>query len=159
MPIEDSGSKPDFSDDEKKAIKDSWSGVYSEYESTSSEILIKFFVDNPSAQDFFPKFKDLDSEEKLKSSTAVRWHAERIINAVNDAIWLLDEPEKNAKKLKELSEKHAVQLNVDAKFFKVLAEVILDKVAEKNDGSFSDSARSAWEKLLTYICISLKVAY
>ncbi|CAM9744373.1 unnamed protein product [Lampetra planeri] len=74
MPIVDSGSVGAISAAEKSLIVSAWAPVYAKYEEAGVDILA-----------FFPKFKGLDSADKLKKSPAVRWHAERIINAVNDA--------------------------------------------------------------------------
>ncbi|CAM9653397.1 globin-like [Lampetra fluviatilis] len=158
MPIVDSGSVGALSGAEKAAIADSWKAVYSNYEEAGKAILIKFFTSNAGVQDFFPKFKGLDSADQLSKSAAVRWHAERIINAVNDAVVALDDPEKLSLKLKALSKKHAQEFNVDPQYFKVLAVNILEGVSSAN-GGLGDEAQAAWEKFLSQVSILLKSQY
>ncbi|CAM9651423.1 globin-1-like [Lampetra fluviatilis] len=158
MPIVDSGSVGALSAAEKAIIADSWKVVYADYEAAGKAILIKFFTSNAGVQDFFPKFKGLDSADQLSKSAAVRWHAERIINAVNDAVVALDDPEKLSLKLKALSKKHAQEFNVDPQYFKVLSANVLEQVAAAN-GGLSAEAQGAWEKLLSIISILLKSQY
>ncbi|XP_061405047.1 globin-1-like [Lethenteron reissneri] len=153
MPIVDSGSVGAISAAEKSLIVSAWAPVYAKYEEAGVDILVKFFAANPEAQAFFPKFKGLDSADKLKKSPAVRWHAERIINAVNDAVVALDDPAKQSMQLKALSQKHAQELNVDPNYFKVLAGVISDAVAKGGD------AKAAVDKFLSQVVILLKSAY
>ncbi|XP_078461312.1 globin-like [Lampetra fluviatilis] len=153
MPIVDSGSVGELSAAEKSLVVSAWAPVYAKYEEAGVDILVKFFSDNPGVQDFFPKFKGLDSADQLKKSPAVRWHAERIINAVNDAVVALDEPAKLSLKLKGLSKKHAQELNVDPQYFKVLAGVISDAVVKSGD------AKDAVDKFLSQVVILLKFAY
>ncbi|XP_032826117.1 globin-like [Petromyzon marinus] len=158
MPIVDSGSVGALSASEKAAVAGSWKAVYANYEAAGKAVLIKFFTSNPGVQDFFPKFKGLDSADKLSKSPAVRWHAERIINAVNDSVVALDDPEKQSLKLKALSQKHAYEFHVDSQYFKVLSATILEQVDDAN-GGLSAEGKSGWEKLLSSICIHLKSAY
>nr|P21199.2 RecName: Full=Globin-3; AltName: Full=Hemoglobin III [Mordacia mordax] len=150
MPIVDSGSVSPLTAADKTKILAAWDLVYKNYEKNSVDILVKFFTGTPAAQAFFPKFKGLTTADDLKKSSDVRWHAERIINAVNDAVKSMDDTEKMSMKLKELSNKHVKNFNVDRKYFKVLAGVIADTVAP-GDASF--------EKLMSIICILLNSAY
>ncbi|NVH43675.1 globin-1 [Petromyzon marinus] len=150
MPIVDSGSVPALTAAEKATIRTAWAPVYAKYQSTGVDILIKFFTSNPAAQAFFPKFQGLTSADQLKKSMDVRWHAERIINAVNDAVVAMDDTEKMSLKLRELSGKHAKSFQVDPQYFKVLAAVIVDTVLPGDAGL---------EKLMSMICILLRSSY
>ncbi|XP_032826347.1 globin-2 [Petromyzon marinus] len=150
MPIVDTGSVAPLSAAEKTKIRSAWAPVYSNYETSGVDILVKFFTSTPAAQEFFPKFKGLTTADQLKKSADVRWHAERIINAVNDAVVSMDDTEKMSMKLRDLSGKHAKSFQVDPQYFKVLAAVIADTVAAGDAG---------FEKLMSMICILLRSAY
>nr|P21198.2 RecName: Full=Globin-2; AltName: Full=Hemoglobin II [Mordacia mordax] len=150
MPIVDSGSVSPLSDAEKNKIRAAWDIVYKNYEKNGVDILVKFFTGTPAAQAFFPKFKGLTTADALKKSSDVRWHAERIINAVNDAVKSMDDTEKMSMKLQELSVKHAQSFYVDRQYFKVLAGIIADTTAPGDAG---------FEKLMSMICILLSSAY
>nr|prf hemoglobin [Lampetra fluviatilis] len=146
-PIVDSGSPAVLSAAEKTKIRSAWAPVYSNYETSGVDILVKFFTSTPAAQEFFPKFKGMTSADELKKSADVRWHAERIINAVNDAVASMDDTEKMS--MKDLSGKHAKSFQVDPQYFKVLA-VIADTVAAGDAG---------FEKLSMCIILMLRSAY
>nr|XP_032826158.1 globin-1-like isoform X2 [Petromyzon marinus] len=118
MSIQDSGQVSDFSSDEKAAIRTIWKNVYEKYEDAGVAILSRLFVSHPGVKEFFPKFRELRTTESMRKSPALRWHGERIINAINDAVEELDVPAMQRLRLRQLSQRHATEFNVEPQFFK-----------------------------------------
>uniref|UniRef100_A0A8C4PXE8 Globin domain-containing protein n=1 Tax=Eptatretus burgeri TaxID=7764 RepID=A0A8C4PXE8_EPTBU len=142
MPIVDQGPLPTLSDGDKKAIRETWREIYDQFEANSLKVLLSFLKDFPGAQQLFPKFSEVKSAD-LPHNPEVKWQASRIINAINDAIRLMDKEREMIQFLKELSRKHSAEFQVDSRLFKEMVKIFA------HQAFIPVGSKEAYEKLFS----------
>lgn len=84
--------------------------------------LNRMFTEHPDTKSYFTHFKGMDSAEEMKQSDQVRGHGKRVFSAINDLVQHLDNTEAFLGVLNPLGQKHATQLKIDPKNFRVSCE-------------------------------------
>uniref|UniRef100_A0A8C4N6H7 Globin domain-containing protein n=1 Tax=Eptatretus burgeri TaxID=7764 RepID=A0A8C4N6H7_EPTBU len=151
MPIVDHGPLPVLSEHEKKFIRATWPKIYINFEDIGLMVFLQFLKDFPDAQQLFPKFSEVKTED-LPHNPEVKWQASRIINAINDVIGLMDKESEMIQYLKELSREHSAQFQVDPSLFKEMLKIFAEQV-------FGHDGNEAYEKLFSIISILLSSSY
>lgn len=148
----------------------------------------RFFVNFPSAKQYFSQFKHLDEPLAMERSAQLRKHACRIMGALNTVLENLHDPEKVASVLALLGKAHALKHKVEPVYFKarvhcragprrgraaggcpgadglpsppqILSGVILEVIAEEFANDFPPEKQKAWAKLRGLICSHVMAAY
>lgn len=81
--------------------------------------LLRFFVNFPSAKQYFSQFQDMDDPEEMERSSQLRHHARRVMNAINSVVENLHDPEKVSSVLALVGKAHAIKHKVEPMYFKV----------------------------------------
>lgn len=81
--------------------------------------LNRMFTEHPDTKSYFTHFKGMDSAEEMEQSDQVRGHGKRVFTAINDMVQHLDNSEAFLGILNPLGKKHATQLKIDPKNFRV----------------------------------------
>lgn len=81
--------------------------------------LSRFFVNFPSAKQYFSQFQDMDDPEEMERSSQLRHHARRVMNAINSVVENLHDPEKVSAVLALVGKAHAIKHKVEPMYFKV----------------------------------------
>ena len=81
--------------------------------------LLRFFVNFPSAKQYFSQFQDMDDPEEMERSSQLRHHARRVMNAINTVVENLHDPEKVSAVLALVGKAHAIKYKVEPMYFKV----------------------------------------
>ncbi|POI28931.1 hypothetical protein CIB84_007320 [Bambusicola thoracicus] len=142
MEIERWERSEEISDAEKKVIQETWSRVYANCEDVGVSILIRFFVNFPSAKQYFSQFKHMDDTLEMERSLQLRKHAQRVMGAINTVVENLDDPEK-----------------VSSVLALKLTGVMLEVIAEAYGNDFTPEAHGAWTKMRTLIYTHVTAAY
>lgn len=79
----------------------------------------RFFVNFPSAKQYFSQFQDMDDPEEMERSSQLRHHARRVMNAINTVVENLNDPEKVSSVLALVGKAHAIKHKVEPMYFKV----------------------------------------
>uniref|UniRef100_UPI00358F2C09 globin-3-like n=1 Tax=Myxine glutinosa TaxID=7769 RepID=UPI00358F2C09 len=158
MGIVDSGDWPVLDAAEKDALTSTWTILYGQAKENGTKMLARFLIANPNARVFFKKFEGLAITEDCNFAE-VNDHAVRIMDAINKLVVNVNDPSKQKEQLDALSLKHVNDFKVDKKYFKVLCQVILDVASEKLGKPLKDNVVTAWEKLLSIVCIGLQCKY
>lgn len=87
-----------------------WSGLF---------CLLRFFVNFPSAKQYFSQFQDMEDPEEMERSSQLRQHACRVMNAINSVVENLHDPEKVSSVLALVGKAHAIKHKVEPVYFKV----------------------------------------
>ncbi|XP_017283585.1 cytoglobin-1-like [Kryptolebias marmoratus] len=148
-----------LTDEERVLVQDSWAQVFQNCEDVGVTILIKLFVNFPTAKQYFRQFKHIEDVRELEQSPQLRKHAQRVMNAINTLVENLDNSEKVASVLKLVGKAHALKHNVDPVYFKILSGVILEVLGEEYPDVVTPEVGSAWTKLLATLCYSVKAVY
>lgn len=77
------------------------------------------FTEHPDTKSYFSHFKGMDSAEEMKQSDQVRGHGKKVFSAINDMVQHLDNSEAFLGIVNPLGKKHATQLKIDPKNFRV----------------------------------------
>ncbi|XP_031454976.1 cytoglobin [Phasianus colchicus] len=159
MEIERWERSEEISDAEKKVIQETWSRVYANCEDVGVSILIRFFVNFPSAKQYFSQFKHMDDTLEMERSLQLRKHAQRVMGAINSVVENLNDPEKVSSVLALVGKAHALKHKVEPVYFKKLTGVMLEVIAEAYGNDFTPEAHGAWTKMRTLIYTHVTAAY
>ncbi|XP_053939377.1 cytoglobin isoform X4 [Cuculus canorus] len=159
MEIERWERSEEISDAEKKVIQETWSRVYANCEDVGVSILIRFFVNFPSAKQYFSQFKHMEDPLEMERSLQLRKHARRVMGAINTVVENLNDPEKVSSVLALVGKAHALKHKVEPIYFKKLIGVMLEVIAEEYANDFTPEAHGAWTKMRTLIYTHVTAAY
>ncbi|XP_063816487.1 cytoglobin [Pseudophryne corroboree] len=149
----------EITEGERTIIKETWARVYANCEDVGVSVLIRFFVNYPSAKQYFTQFKDLEDPLEMERSSQLRKHGLRVMGAINSVIENLGDPEKVTTVLAIVGKSHAVRHKVDPVFFKILTGVILEVIAEEFAKEFTPDVQLAWSKLRIHIYSHIQETY
>lgn len=82
--------------------------------------LFRFFVNFPSAKQYFSQFQDMEDPDEMERSSQLRHHARRVMNAINTVVENLHDPEKVSSVLALVGKAHALKHKVEPMYFKVI---------------------------------------
>ncbi|KAM8796922.1 cytoglobin [Eudromia elegans] len=159
MEIERWERSEEISEAEKKVIQETWSRVYANCEDVGVSILIRFFVNFPSAKQYFSQFKHVEDPLEMERSLQLRKHAQRVMGAINTVVENLSDPEKVSSVLALLGKAHALKHKVEPVYFKKLTGVMLEVIAEEYADDFTPEMHTAWTKMKTLIYTHVTAAY
>ncbi|XP_032995305.1 cytoglobin isoform X2 [Lacerta agilis] len=160
MEIERWERNEEMSDAEKKVIQEIWSRVYVNCEDVGVSLLIRFFVNFPSAKQYFSQFKHMEDPLEMERSLQLRKHARRVMGAINSVVENIYDPEKVSSVLALVGKAHAVKHKVEPVYFKILTGVLLEVLAEEYANEFtSPEVQRAWAKMKSLICTHVTAAY
>ncbi|KAK2857410.1 hypothetical protein Q7C36_005329 [Tachysurus vachellii] len=144
---------------ERAIVQDTWARVYESCEDVGVAVLVRFFVNFPSAKQYFSQFRDMDDPEEMEKSTQLKKHACRVMNAINTVVENLHDPEKVSSVLELVGKAHAVKHKVEPMYFKILSGVILEVLSEDLGDCFTDEVQMAWTKLMALLYWHITGAY
>lgn len=90
-------------------------------------MFLRFFVNFPSAKQYFSQFQDMEDPEEMEKNSQLRKHACRVMNAINTVVENLHDPEKVSSVLGLVGKAHALKYKVEPMYFKV-RKIIFKKI-------------------------------
>ncbi|KAG2463593.1 cytoglobin-1-like [Polypterus senegalus] len=132
------------------AARGVWSKIFASPEDNGGAVLARMFSDHPETKSYFSHFGGLD-----EGSAQVRAHGKVVLTALNDMIQHLDSADGFNGVVTPLAKKHATQLKVDPKNFRVICDVILAIIDEK----FGGEGRGGMEKVASALCGQINSVY
>lgn len=84
----------------------------------------RFFVNFPSAKQYFSQFKHMTEPLEMERSPQLRKHACRVMGALNTVVENLHDPEKVSSVLALVGKAHALKHKVEPVYFKVRGWVV-----------------------------------
>ncbi|XP_069050710.1 cytoglobin-2 [Lepisosteus oculatus] len=148
-----------LSEAERGMIQDTWGRVYEHCEDVGVSILIRFFVNFPSAKQYFSQFRHMEDPEEMEQSPQLRKHARRVMNAINTVVENVSDPGKVSSILGLVGRAHALKHKVEPMYFKILSGVMLQVLAEEYSDSFTQDVQQAWTKLMGVVYWHITAAY
>ncbi|XP_060918611.1 cytoglobin-2 [Labrus bergylta] len=148
-----------LTDAEREIIQDTWGIVYKNCEDVGVSVLIRFFVNFPSAKQYFSQFQDMEDPEEMERSSQLRHHARRVMNAINTVVENLHDPEKVSSVLALVGKAHAIKHKVEPMYFKILSGVLLEVLSEDFPEYFSAEVQMVWTKLMGAVYWHVTGAY
>ncbi|XP_035314576.1 cytoglobin isoform X1 [Cricetulus griseus] len=122
-------------------------------------LAIGFFVNFPSAKQYFSQFKHMEDPLEMERSPQLRKHACRVMGALNTVVENLHDPDKVSSVLALVGKAHALKHKVEPVYFKILSGVILEVIAEEFANDFPPETQKAWAKLRGLIYSHVTAAY
>ncbi|XP_009948100.1 PREDICTED: cytoglobin-like [Leptosomus discolor] len=119
----------------------------------------RFFVNFPSAKQYFSQFKHMEDPLEMERSLQLRKHARRVMGAINTVVENLNDSEKVSSVLALVGKAHALKHKVEPIYFKKLTGVMLEVIAEEYANDFTPEAHGAWTKMKTLIYTHVTAAY
>ncbi|TKC53449.1 hypothetical protein EI555_014904 [Monodon monoceros] len=159
MEIERRERSEELSEAERKAVQATWARLYANCEDVGVAILVRFFVNFPSAKQYFSQFKHMEEPLEMERSPQLRKHACRVMGALNTVVENLHDPEKVSSVLALVGKAHALKHKVEPVYFKILSGVILEVIAEEFANDFPPETQRAWAKLRGLIYSHVTAAY
>ncbi|NWR87021.1 CYGB1 protein, partial [Furnarius figulus] len=144
-----------FSDAEVQSARGAWEKMYVDAEDNGTTVLVRMFTEHPDTKSYFTHFKGMDSAEEMKQSDQVRGHGKKVFTAINDMVQHLDNSEAFLGIVNPLGKKHATQLKIDPKNFRIICDIILQLMEEK----FGGDCKASFEKVTNELCTHLNNVY
>ncbi|XP_077462488.1 cytoglobin-2 isoform X2 [Stigmatopora argus] len=148
-----------LSDVEREIIQDTWGHIYKNCDDVGVSVLIRFFVNFPSAKQYFSQFQDMEDPEEMEKSFQLRHHARRVMNAINTVVENLNDPEKVSSVLALVGKAHAIKHKVEPMYFKILSGVMLEVLSEDFPECFTAEVQVVWTKLMGAVYWHVTGAY
>ncbi|XP_055760454.1 cytoglobin-2-like [Salvelinus fontinalis] len=148
-----------LTDVEREIIQNTWVHIYENCEDVGVSVLIRFFVNFPSAKQYFSQFQDMDDPEEMERSVQLRHHARRVMGAINTVVENLHDPEKVSSVLALVGKAHAVKHKVEPMYFKILCGVMLEVFSEDFPEFFTAEVQMVWTKLMGAVYWHVTGAY
>ncbi|XP_010616757.2 cytoglobin [Fukomys damarensis] len=120
---------------------------------------LRFFVNFPSAKQYFSQFRHMEDPLEMERSPQLRKHACRVMGALNTVVENLHDPDKVSSVLALVGKAHALKHKVEPVYFKTISGVILELIAEECANDFPPEAQRAWAKLRGLIYSHVTAAY
>uniref|UniRef100_A0A8C5MJ60 superoxide dismutase n=1 Tax=Leptobrachium leishanense TaxID=445787 RepID=A0A8C5MJ60_9ANUR len=149
----------EMTDSERSTVKETWARVYANCEDVGVSILIRFFVNFPSAKQYFSQFKHMEDPIEMEGSVQLRKHGRRVMGAINSVVESLGDAEKVTTVLSIVGKSHALKHKVDPVYFKILTGVVLEVIAEFYGKEFTPEVQLAWNKVRNNIYTQVQAAY
>uniref|UniRef100_A0AAQ4P811 superoxide dismutase n=1 Tax=Gasterosteus aculeatus aculeatus TaxID=481459 RepID=A0AAQ4P811_GASAC len=111
-----------------------------------------FFINFPSAKQYFSQFQEMEDPEEMERSSQLRQHARRVMNAINTVVENLHDPEKVSSVLALVGTAHAIK-------HKILSGVLLEVLSEDFPEFFPTEVQMVWTKLLGAVYWHVTGAY
>ncbi|TFK07231.1 interleukin-6 receptor subunit beta-like [Platysternon megacephalum] len=121
----------------------------------SSPTHCRMFTEHPDTKSYFTHFKGMGTAEEMEQSDQVRSHGKRVLTTINDLVQHLDSTDAFLGIVNPLGKKHAMQLKVDPKNFRIICDIILQLMEEKYGGD----CKASFQKVTNEICTRLNNAY
>uniref|UniRef100_A0A2K6F1A8 superoxide dismutase n=1 Tax=Propithecus coquereli TaxID=379532 RepID=A0A2K6F1A8_PROCO len=118
MEIERRERSEELSEAERKAVQATWARLYANCEDVGVAILVRFFVNFPSAKQYFSQFKHMEEPLEMERSPQLRKHACRVMGALNTVVENLHDPDKVSSVLALVGKAHALKHKVEPVYFK-----------------------------------------
>uniref|UniRef100_A0A3P8XU20 superoxide dismutase n=1 Tax=Esox lucius TaxID=8010 RepID=A0A3P8XU20_ESOLU len=148
-----------LTDTEREIIQDTWGRVYENCEEVGVSVLIRFFVNFPSAKQYFSQFQHMEDPEEMERSAQLKQHARRVMGAINTVVENLHDPEKVSSVLALVGKAHAVKHKVEPMYFKILSGVMLEVLSEDFPEYFTADVQMVWTKLMGLVYWHVTGAY
>uniref|UniRef100_A0A2K5SDS9 superoxide dismutase n=1 Tax=Cebus imitator TaxID=2715852 RepID=A0A2K5SDS9_CEBIM len=113
MEIERRERSEELSEAERKAVQATWARLYANCEDVGVAILVRFFVNFPSAKQYFSQFKHMEDPLEMERSPQLRKHACRVMGALNTVVENLHDPDKVSSVLALVGKAHALKHKVE----------------------------------------------
>ncbi|XP_053309001.1 cytoglobin [Spea bombifrons] len=149
----------EITESERDIIKETWARVYANCEDVGVSILIRFFVNFPSAKQHFSQFKHMEDPLEMEGSVQLRKHGRRVMGAVNSIVENIGDPDKVTTVISIVGKSHALKHNVDPVYFKILTGVMLEVIAEEYAKEFTPEVQLAWNKLRNNLYTQIQATY
>nr|KAF6455570.1 cytoglobin [Rousettus aegyptiacus] len=149
----------ELSEAEREAVQTTWARLYANCEDVGVAILVRLFVNFPSAKQYFSQFKHLEEPLEMERSPQLRKHACRVMGALNTVVENLQDPDKVSSVLALVGKAHALKHKVEPVYFKIITGVILEVITEECANDFPPETQRAWAKLRGLICSHVTAAY
>ncbi|XP_003461491.1 cytoglobin isoform X1 [Cavia porcellus] len=159
MEIERRERSEELSEAERKAVQATWARVYASCEDVGVAILVRFFVNFPSAKQYFSQFRHMEEPLEMERSPQLRKHACRVMGALNTVVENLHDLDKVSSVLALVGKAHALKHKVEPVYFKILSGVIVEVIAEECASDFPAETQRAWAKLRGLIYSHVTAAY
>lgn len=104
----------------------------------------RFFVNFPSAKQYFSQFKHMEDPLEMERSPQLRKHACRVMGALNTVVENLHDPDKVSSVLALVGKAHALKHKVEPVYFKVRGWTVLLPPQQESPGPLCHRPPSPW---------------
>ncbi|MBN3315928.1 CYGB protein, partial [Atractosteus spatula] len=96
-----------------------WGKLYASAEDNGTAALVKMFINSPDTKSYFGHFSGMGSAADMEASPQVRNHGRTVFGALNEMMSQVESDAGLSAIISPLATKHATQLKVDSKNFRV----------------------------------------
>ncbi|XP_043941626.1 hemoglobin larval subunit beta-1-like isoform X1 [Protopterus annectens] len=138
-----------------------WEKIYADVEDNGADVLSRMFKEHHHTVSYFKNFTQLQSvaetasAEEIAVLAEVQAHGKKVFSALNDMVPHLNNVDALKETIAPLAKKHAAELKVDVKDFRIIFDNLLALIGEKQGAD----AKAAFKKVTDLIYEEIKAAY
>ncbi|XP_059148296.1 neuroglobin-like isoform X2 [Physella acuta] len=138
------------------SLKQSWKGIKRETEFTGIEMFVRLFKTSADLQNMFHAFKDIRSDDELRSNDALENHATLVMTTLDDAITHIDDYEFVKEVLYKTGGSHVKFAGFKSDNFLAIKEPFLEAVRVTLGDRYTDNMQNIYTIAITFILQTLK---
>ncbi|BFZ07378.1 hypothetical protein BsWGS_10417 [Bradybaena similaris] len=137
------------------SFKQSWKGIKRRMEDTGVEMFVRLFKTNASLQKMFQGFKDIRSDDDLRSNEALEYHATLVMTTLDDAITHIDNYDYVRQLLQKTGASHVKFTGFQPDNFMAIKEPFLEAVKVTLGDRYTENMQNIYTIAITFILQSL----
>lgn len=136
-------------------LSSSWKAIHRNLEETGVEMFVRLFKSNAELKTMFHAFKDLDSEDAMRSNEALENHATLVMTTLDDAFTHIDNFDYVSEVLKKTGGTHVRFEGFKQDNFMKIREPFLEAVKITLGDRYTENMESIYKVAITYILQTL----
>ncbi|CAG5132215.1 unnamed protein product [Candidula unifasciata] len=137
------------------SFRQSWKGIKRRMEDTGVEMFVRLFKTNASLQKMFQGFKDIRSDDELRSNEALEYHATLVMTTLDDAITHIDNYDYVRQLLQKTGASHVKFIGFQPDNFMAIKEPFLEAVKVTLGDRYTENMQNIYTIAITFILQSL----
>ncbi|XP_005092317.1 neuroglobin isoform X3 [Aplysia californica] len=137
-------------------IKQSWKAIRRNMESTGVEMFLRLFKTSSHLQTMFQGFKDIRSDDELRSNEALEYHATLVMTTLDDAITHIDNYDFVKQLLSKTGASHVKFAGFKSTNFLAIKEPFLEAVRVTLGDRYTENMQNIYTIAIIFILETLK---
>ncbi|KAL8585150.1 hypothetical protein ACOMHN_013165 [Nucella lapillus] len=137
------------------SLRQSWKGIKRNMEETGVEMFVRLFKSNGELKNMFHAFKDLNSDDEMRSNEALENHATLVMTTLDDAITHIDNFDYVAEVLRKTGASHVRFEGFKSENFWNIREPFLEAVKITLGDRYTDNMEAIYKVAITFILTTM----
>lgn len=137
------------------SLKQSWKGIKRKMEDTGVDMFVRLFKTNTELKRMFHKFKELNTDDELRSNEALEYHATMVMTTLDDTITHIDNYDFIRQLLTKTGASHFRFQGFEPKTFLNIKQPFLDAVQVTLGDRYTENMENIYKIAINFIIDTL----